>query len=120
MSSTTRTPSVATTRGAGISWAVIGVITSSPQSMLRFCWTAGAGLPRAVRLGRQHRRRHVRRIARLDPHVDHHSLTCLDCGNRLGIDLGQVGGVLYGPETARALCARETGEVRIRIADALS
>ena len=60
-----------------------------------------------------HRSRCHRRIAGLDPHVDHGDFAGLDRRDRLLEGVDQLVLLVHGPKTLRALRARERGDVDV-------
>src|SRR5262249_2839233 len=68
----------------------------------------------------RHRGGKRRGVARLHPHVDDRHMALLDRGNRFRERRPEVGHLGDRSEAERALGARDTGHVDVRVADALA
>src|SRR5215831_15359269 len=68
----------------------------------------------------QHGRSRDRRIARLDPHIDHSHLARLDRRDRFLEGRHQIAGLGHGVESNRSLRPPEPGTIDIGIGDALA
>src|SRR5215467_2206412 len=99
-----------------LSWAEAGerdastAAPANPRTNCRMRIMTVSWLPRSLQQllllsPAQHRRRRHRRIARLDPHVDDHHMTVVDCGDRLLEGRDQLAGLGHRPKTLRALRA---------------